>query len=55
MALCPKCKEQEISQEDKEMSRKLDDVQVCGDCYFQAASEVVEKFPPVNPSIVRGK
>jgi hypothetical protein len=55
MAVCPKCKQQEISLEDKEMNRKLDGVQICGDCYFGEVSDVVEKFPIVNPAIVRGK
>lgn len=53
MGLCPNCKTQEISLEDRLMHRKVDEVQVCGDCYFDELGAIVERHPIVNPVIVR--
>lgn len=50
MTRCPQCRTGEITAEDREMNRKIDGVQVCGDCYFGALGEVVEKSPIVNPT-----
>lgn len=54
MARCPKCQKNEVSVEDKEMNRSLDKVPVCGDCYFDELSDLVEKYPPRSPRIGHG-
>jgi hypothetical protein len=53
-ALCPKCKKNPIliaHYGEKIIGYPIDGVFHCPDCYYEAISDVVEKYPPCSPGM----